>query len=38
MDLDKLTKEEVLNLNLGTGVPLVYELELDGTVVSKSIL
>ena len=38
MDLDKLTKEEVLNLNLGTGVPLVYELELDGTVISKSIL
>ncbi len=38
MDLDKLSKEEVLALNLGTAVPLVYELETDGTVISKQIL
>lgn len=38
MQLDKLSKEEVLNLNLGTAVPLVYELTNDGEVVSKTIL
>ncbi len=38
MMLDKLSKEEVLELNLGTAVPLVYELEKDGTVLSKQIL
>ena len=38
MELDKLTKEEVLALNLGTAVPLVYELTNDGEVVSKTIL
>lgn len=36
MDLDKLSKEEVLELNLETGVPLIYELNADGSVVSKS--
>lgn len=38
MMLDKLTKEEVLELNLETGVPVVYELEKDGTVVSKHVM
>ena len=38
MALDKLTKEEVLELNLGTAVPLVYDLAPDGTVISKQIL
>lgn len=38
MALDKLTKEEVLSLNLGTAVPLVYELTTAGEVVSKEIL
>jgi 2,3-bisphosphoglycerate-dependent phosphoglycerate mutase len=38
MMLDKLSKEEVLELNLGTAVPLVYDLETDGTVISKQIL
>ncbi len=38
MALDKLTKEEVLNLNLGTAVPLVYDLTPEGEVVSKAIL
>jgi 2,3-bisphosphoglycerate-dependent phosphoglycerate mutase len=38
MELDKLSKEEVLNLNLGTAVPLVYDLTDKGEVVSKEIL
>ncbi|MFZ4507839.1 MAG: 2,3-bisphosphoglycerate-dependent phosphoglycerate mutase [Fimbriimonas sp.] len=38
MQLDSLTPEQVLELNLGTGVPLVYELTNEGSVVSKSIL
>lgn len=38
MELDKLTKEEVLALNLGTAVPLVYELSTEGEVLSKTIL
>lgn len=38
MSLDKLTKEEVLSLNLGTAVPVIYDLTEDGSVVSKVIL
>jgi len=38
MDLDKLSKEEVLELNLATGVPIVYEIDADGRVLSKKIL
>jgi 2,3-bisphosphoglycerate-dependent phosphoglycerate mutase len=38
MSLDKLSKEEVLALNLGTAIPLVYELTPDGEVLSKQIL
>lgn len=38
MKLDNLSKEEVLELNLGTAVPLVYELTPDGEVISKQIL
>lgn len=38
MSLDKMTKEQVLALNLGTAVPVIYELELDGTVISKQII
>lgn len=38
MKLDKLSEQEVLELNLGTGVPLVYELSVDGAVLSKSIV
>lgn len=38
MDLDKLTGEQVIALELGTGVPLVYDLEKDGTVRSKEVL
>ena len=38
MSLDKLSKEEVLALNLGTAVPLVYELSPEGEVQLKEIL
>jgi 2,3-bisphosphoglycerate-dependent phosphoglycerate mutase len=38
MMLDNLSKEEVLELNLGTGVPLVYDLSVDGKVLGKKIL
>jgi 2,3-bisphosphoglycerate-dependent phosphoglycerate mutase len=38
MDLDGLSEQEVLDLNLATGVPLVYELDTDGTVRSKQTL
>ncbi|AOF91176.1 2,3-bisphosphoglycerate-dependent phosphoglycerate mutase [Sinorhizobium sp. RAC02] len=38
MVLDKLTKEEILKLNLATGVPMVYTLNADSTVASKDVL
>lgn len=38
MHLDQLTREQVLELNLGTGVPIVYELDSEGKVRSKRIL
>lgn len=38
MHLDGLTREEVLGLELGTGVPVVYDLDAAGTVVSKATL
>lgn len=38
MSLDKLTKEEVLGLNLGTAIPVVYDLTVEGEVLSKEIL
>lgn len=38
MHLDQLTKEQVLELNLGTGVPIVYELDADGKVKEKRVL
>lgn len=38
MVLDRLTKEEILKLNLATGVPMVYKLNADSTVASKTIL
>jgi 2,3-bisphosphoglycerate-dependent phosphoglycerate mutase len=37
MQLDRLSKEEVLELDLATGVPLVYEMNEKGEVVSKEI-
>lgn len=38
MVLDKLSKEEILKLNLATGVPMVYKLNPDSTVASKEVL
>ncbi len=38
MQLDRLTREQVLGLNLATGVPLVYEFGADGKLLSKRIL
>ncbi len=38
MRLDELDEEGVLSLELGTGVPLVYDLAEDGTVRDKTIL
>jgi 2,3-bisphosphoglycerate-dependent phosphoglycerate mutase len=38
MKLDNLSKEEVIELNLDTGVPLVYEIDAEGNVQSKEIM
>lgn len=35
MDLDKMTKEQVLNLNIPTASPIVYELDKDLKILSK---
>ncbi|OGW82940.1 MAG: 2,3-bisphosphoglycerate-dependent phosphoglycerate mutase [Omnitrophica bacterium RIFCSPHIGHO2_02_FULL_51_18] len=35
MHLDKLTKAQVLELNLGTGVPLLYQFDLGLKILSK---
>ena len=38
MELDQLTPEEVMQVELGTGVPLVYRLNADGSVAEKRAL
>ena len=38
MHLDRLTKEEVLELNIPTGVPLIYEFNTDAAPVSHRYL
>ncbi len=38
MALDGLTGEEVVKLELGTGVPIIYELNADSTVASKEVI
>src|SRR5262245_1319007 len=38
MHLDKLTREQVLELNLATGVPIVYDMAPDMTIRSKRTL
>lgn len=35
MDLEKLSKEQVLELNLATGVPIIYQLDADINIFSK---
>jgi len=38
MVLDELTKKQVTELNLGTGVPMIYKLGADSRVLSKEVL
>jgi len=38
MQLEQLTKEQVLELNIPTGAPLLYELNASGTVLSHRYL
>jgi 2,3-bisphosphoglycerate-dependent phosphoglycerate mutase len=37
MDLDKLTKEQVLELNIETGAPIVYEMDAAGNILKKTV-
>ena len=36
MDLDHLTKEQVLELNIATGAPIIYEIDPQGRVLKKT--
>ncbi len=38
MELDHLTKEEVIELNLATGVPIVYDIGENGETLKKNII
>ncbi|MEM1377153.1 MAG: 2,3-bisphosphoglycerate-dependent phosphoglycerate mutase [Pseudomonadota bacterium] len=38
MVLDRMNKDTILKLNLGTGVPMVYKLNADSSVASKEVL
>lgn len=38
MKLDKLSKEQVIKLEIPTGVPIVYEIDKKGKIISKKIL
>ena len=38
MHLEGLTREQVLELEIPTGIPLLYEMTRDGTVVAKRYL
>ncbi len=38
MSLDNLTREQVIELNIPTGVPLVYEMDNEGKVLSSKYL
>ena len=38
MVLDRLSRDEITQLNLDTGVPMVYRLNADSTVASKDVL
>ena len=38
MVLDCLDREQILSVNLATGVPMVYKLKADSTVISKEVL
>ena len=38
MEIEKLTPEQILEVNLGTAVPLVYEMDTEGNVLSKTVI
>jgi 2,3-bisphosphoglycerate-dependent phosphoglycerate mutase len=38
MELDKLSEEEVPKLELATGIPIIYDIDEEGKVVSKEIM
>ena len=38
MQLDGLSREEVIALEIATGVPIVYKLDSDGHVLEKTVL
>jgi 2,3-bisphosphoglycerate-dependent phosphoglycerate mutase len=38
MALEGISGQEIINLELGTGVPIVYRLNADSTVASKEVL
>ncbi len=38
MDLDRLTKEQVLELNIATGAPIIYEMDGSGKILKKTVL
>ncbi len=38
MELDHLTKEQVIELNLATGVPIIYEIGNAGEVLNKTVI
>lgn len=38
MQLDRLSPEQVIELNIGTGVPLIYRFRADGSVAEKRAL
>jgi len=38
MELDRLTKEQVLELNLATGAPVIYDLDAQGGILGKQVL
>ncbi|MEW6269435.1 MAG: 2,3-bisphosphoglycerate-dependent phosphoglycerate mutase [Thermodesulfobacteriota bacterium] len=38
MDLEKLTREQILALNLATGIPIVYRLDPELRIVEKKVL
>ncbi|MDZ7602437.1 MAG: 2,3-bisphosphoglycerate-dependent phosphoglycerate mutase [Hoeflea sp.] len=38
MILDRLDREQILSVNIATGVPMVYRLNADSTVASKQVL
>ena len=38
MRLDNLSEQEVIELNLDTGLPLVYDMDENGNVLGKTVM